>query len=168
MRLWAKIVFLAVLTCGSAHAEKPSEASVRELLVLANSKNLLKTVEAQMDGMMQNMMKTAMKDQAVTEEKQKLIDQFRDKVLAIYKQEMSWEKMEPLFIEIYSNSLSQEDVDGINAFYRSPAGKSFVSKMPTMMQQSFVATQKMMTPLMEKVLAAGKELDEEIHNLDKK
>jgi len=56
--------------------------------------------------------------------------------------------MDPVLVEIYSNSLSQEDIDGISAFYRSPAGKSYVNKLPVIMQQSTNALQKVTTAMM--------------------
>ncbi len=168
MKLWTNLAFLTILVCTTAHAEKPSEASVKELLVLSNSQQVLQNVGAQLDGMTKNMMKTIMKDKPITAEQQKIIDKFQQKIVAIQKQEITWEKLEPVFVEIYSNSLSQEDVDGISAFYKSPAGKSFVSKMPAMMQQSFAAMQKLLVPMVEKMGAAGKEMGEEMQKLETK
>ncbi|MFZ6655063.1 DUF2059 domain-containing protein [Undibacterium sp. TJN19] len=168
MKLWSKLLIAAMLVCGSAHAEKPSEASLKEMLTLTNTQQVLKSVEAQMDGLMKNMMQKAMKDQPLNEQQQKIMDKFRNKVIAIHKQEMTWEKLEPTFIEIYGNSLSQEDVDGIIAFYKSPAGKSYVSKMPVLIQQSMSSMQKMTAPMMEKIAEAAKEMTAEMQNSTQK
>lgn len=167
MKLWSRLFLAGMLVCASAHAEKPTDASVKELLTLANSQQIIRNVEAQMDGMMKSTMKTAMKDQAVNEAQQKVLDKFKDKVLDIHRKEMRWENLEPIFVRIYSNSLTQEDVDGIIAFYKSPAGKSFISKMPVMMQQTTGEMQKLMTPMIEKMLEASKEMTEELHKLEK-
>ncbi|MFZ6770127.1 DUF2059 domain-containing protein [Undibacterium sp. Di26W] len=162
MKLWSKLLLTSLLVFGSAHAETPTEASVKELLIATNTQQMLSAVEAQVDGLMKGMMQKVTKDKPLSEEHQKALDKFREKVIAIRKQEMSWDKLEPIFIEIYSKSLSQEDVDGITAFYKSPAGKSYVSKMPAMMQQSMASMQKLMTPMMEKMMQAGKEMQEEL------
>lgn len=167
MKLWSGLLLSALLACGTAHAEKPTEASVKELLVLTNSQQILKSTEAQMDAVMKNMMKTAMKDQTVNAEQQKIMDKFRDKIITIHKSEMTWDKLEPIFIEIYSNSLSQEEVDGIAAFYRTPAGKAYVSKIPVIVQQSMGAMQKVIAPMMEKMMDASKKMTEELRELEK-
>lgn len=167
MKLWSNLLFISLLACATAHAEKPTEASVKELLVLTNSQQILKSTEDQMEAVMKNMMKTALKDQSISAEQQKIMDKFRDKVMDIHRAEVTWEKLEPIFVEIYSNSLSQEDVDGISAFYRSPAGRSYVSKMPVVMQQSMNAMQKVITPMMEKMFEAAKKMGEELRELNK-
>ncbi|MFZ6719972.1 DUF2059 domain-containing protein [Undibacterium sp. Ji49W] len=168
MKLWSKLLLSALLVCGSAHAEKPTEASLKELLIATNTQQMLVAVEGQMDGMMKNMMQRVTKDKPLNEQGQKALDKFREKVIAVRKQEMSWDKLEPIFIEIYSKSLTQEDVDGIVAFYKSPAGKSYVSKMPAMMQESMSSMQKLMAPMMDKMMQAGKELDEDLAKANKK
>lgn len=167
MKLWSNLLFISLLACGTAHAEKPTEASVKELLVLTNSQQILKSTEAQMEAVMKNMMKTALKDQSISADQQKILDKFRDKVMDIHRAEVTWEKLEPIFVEIYSNSLNQEDVDGISAFYRSPAGRSYVSKMPVVMQQSMSAMQTVITPMMEKMFEATKKMGEELRELNK-
>ncbi|MBI3727917.1 MAG: DUF2059 domain-containing protein [Burkholderiales bacterium] len=168
MKLWSNLLFISLLACGTAHAEKPTDASVRELLILTNSQQILKSTETQVDGIMKNMMKTALKDQAISEDQQKILDKFRDKVIGIHKAEMTWEKLEPIFIEIYANSLSQDEVDGIATFYRSPAGKAYVGKIPVIVQQSLGAMQKMITPMMDKIIEASKKMTEELRELDQK
>ncbi|MES2038019.1 MAG: DUF2059 domain-containing protein [Pseudomonadota bacterium] len=168
MKLWSSLLFTALLACGTAHAERPTEASVKELLILTNSQQILKSTEAQVDGIMKNMMKAALKDQVVSADQQKILDKFRDKVVDIHKIEMTWEKLEPIFVEIYANSLNQEEVDGIAAFYRSPAGKAYVSKVPLIVQQSLVAMQKVITPMMDKMIEASKKMAEELRELDHK
>lgn len=168
MKLWSNLLFATLLACGSAHAEKPTVASVKELLVLTNSQQMLKSTEVQMERVMKDMMKAAMKDQPVNAEQQKIMDKFRDKVMDIHRSEVTWEKLEPILVEVYSNALSQEDIDGISAFYRSPAGRSYVSKMPVVMQESMNAMQKVMTPMMEKMFEAAKKMGEELRELAQK
>lgn len=168
MKQWSSLLFTALLFCSTAHAEKATEASVKELLVLTNSQQILKNTEAQINDVMKNMMKAALKDQAINADQQKILDKFRDKVVDIHRTEMTWEKLEPIFVEIYANSLSQEEVDGIAAFYRSPAGKAYVSKIPVIVQQSLGAMQKVITPMMDKMMEASKKMAEELRELDQK
>lgn len=168
MRIPVILLLATVFAMGQAQAAKPTEASIKEILALANTQSLLKNVEAQVDGITKNAMQQSMKGKPATPEQQQLMDKFQSRVMAIYQETMSWDKLEPLMIEIYGNSLTQEDVDGIIAFYKSPAGLSFIGKMPLIMQHSMLTMQKMITPMQEKISQAGKEFSEEMKNLEKK
>jgi len=89
MKLWSGLLFSALLACGTVHAEKPTEASVKELVVLTNSQQILKNTEAQVDAVMKSMMKMAMKDQTVNADQQKITDKFRDKIIDIHRTEIT-------------------------------------------------------------------------------
>lgn len=145
-----------------AEATKPSVDSIKEVFALTNSRAMLVNVQSQMDGMMKSMMQQSMKDQTVNAAQQKVLDKFQEKIVAIQKEELNWDKMEPMFLEIYSNSLTQEDVNGMITFYKSPAGQSFINKMPIIMQQTMIAMQKMMVPLMEKMKVVSQEFSEDM------
>ncbi|MBI3286233.1 MAG: DUF2059 domain-containing protein [Burkholderiales bacterium] len=167
MRILLSFMLATALMAGQAQAAKPTEASIKEVFALANTQALITSVEGQVDGMTKNAMQQALKDQPATPQQQKALDKFQARMMAIFKETMSWDKLEPMFVEIYSTTLTQEDVDGIIVFYKSPAGQSFISKMPVIMQHSMGMMQKMMTPMQEKIMQAAKEFGEEMDKLDK-
>jgi uncharacterized protein len=55
---------------------------------------------------------------------------------AMLREEMTWDKLRPVYVQIYQESFTQEEIDGLIAFYESPAGFAFVEKMPFVMQKS--------------------------------
>jgi hypothetical protein len=57
---------------------------------------------------------------------------------------LSWEKMKPLYVKIYSETLTEEELDGSIAFYRTPVGQSLLKKMPLIMQKSMSSVQGLM------------------------
>lgn len=67
---------------------------------------------------------------------------FLGQVKAFVGQSFSWESLEPEFIDIYAHELSDADLDGILAFYRSPAGEDLVAKTPVMLQQASAVAQQ--------------------------
>lgn len=171
MKNTIKLMALALLLSSSqvfAQAGKPSVDSIKEVFALTNSRAMLINVQSQMDGMMKNMMQQSMKDQTINAAQQKVLEKFQAKVIEIQKEELSWDKMEPMFLAIYGNALTQDDVDGMIAFYKSPAGQSFINKMPSIMQQTMISMQKMMGPLMEKMKLASEELSEEMKKTEDK
>ena len=104
-----------------------------------------------MDEMMKNAMQQALQGQTVTPKQQKIIDDMQTKTVAVLKEELNWESLEPLYIQIYSESFSQEEIDGMLAFYETPAGQALIKKMPVVMQKSMVEMQKRMGTLMQKL-----------------
>jgi len=69
--------------------------------------------------------------------------------------------MRPLYIQIYQETFTQEEIDGLIAFYKSPAGVAFVDKMPVVMQRSMSIMQSRIAPMMEKMKAAMQQAADE-------
>lgn len=47
--------------------------------------------------------------------------------------EMSWAKMKPQYVRLYVETFDQDEVDGLLAFYATPAGQAMINKMPIVM-----------------------------------
>lgn len=171
MKKTIKLLAITLLLCSSqvfAQALKPTAESIKEVFALTNSRAMITSVQSQIDGMMKTTMQQSMKDQTINAAQQKALDKFQEKIIGIQKEELNWDKMEPLFIEIYGNALTQEDVDGMIVFYKSPAGQSFIKKMPEIMQQTMISMQKMMVPFIEKMKLVSQELSEEMNKAEEK
>jgi hypothetical protein len=54
---------------------------------------------------------------------------------------MSWKKMEPEFITLFSSVYTVEELKAIVAFYKSPAGQSMLRKQPILMKRSMEIAQ---------------------------
>ena len=63
---------------------------------------------------------------------------------AMFKEELSWKVLEPMFLKIYRESLTQYEVDGMVDFYKSDAGKALALKMPLIMQKTMQSMQERM------------------------
>ncbi len=59
-----------------------------------------------------------------------------------------------MFTEIYQESFSQEEIDGLIAFYASPAGRAYIDKMPLVMQKTMTVMQSRMPAMIERMRAA--------------
>ena len=57
-------------------------------------------------------------------------------------------------VKLISLLFTQEEIDGLIAFYESPAGATFVEKMPVVMQKSMSIMQSRAATVMEKMNAA--------------
>lgn len=54
-------------------------------------------------------------------------------------------------------AVTKVEIDGLIAFYASPAGQAFINKMPVVLQKSMAISQSLMQSLMPKMSAAMKE-----------
>jgi uncharacterized protein len=53
--------------------------------------------------------------------------------------------------KVYTDTYTEEEIDGILAFYKSPAGKAFIQKMPEVMQRSMPVMMQMMSDLQPQI-----------------
>ncbi|MFZ6751128.1 DUF2059 domain-containing protein [Undibacterium sp. Ren11W] len=144
---------------------RPSDESIKKVFELTKTSEMLKSLEGQMEMLTKNMMQQALKGETISPEEQKVLDNFREKVAVLNKENMSWEKLEPLFVEIYAKTLSQDDITGIINFYQSTAGQSFVNKMPLIMQETMGTVQKLMPPMLEKLKQANQEMLDDLKKI---
>jgi hypothetical protein len=135
----------------SAAGPRASEASIKQLLEVAQARRLIDSVMAQMDGLMQQTIAEATKGQDVPPKVQKEIDKQQAEVTGVMKELLDWNKLEPMYVRIYQKTFSQEEVDGMIAFYKTPAGQAVIGKMPAVMQNTMDEMLQMMAPVMQKM-----------------
>jgi uncharacterized protein len=142
-------LLLALVLCLplSAHADEASRhAKAQELLTLLH-------MDRVMDQMMNNMleqMSTMTKQLGgnnVKPEDQAKIDDFQKKVFQLVESQMGWKVLEPDYVDIYAKNFTDEQLDSILAFYKSPAGSALVEKLPTLTTQGMQLAQTRMTAL---------------------
>jgi hypothetical protein len=129
----------------------PSEASIREILAVTDAKQVVDATLIHIDGLTQKAMQEATKGHSLTSEQQQLIEKNRAQIQSIMKEELAWDKLEPLYIQVYQKSLTQEEVNGMLAFYKTPVGQSVIKKLPLVVQNSMVEMQKRMAPMMQRI-----------------
>jgi hypothetical protein len=129
----------------------PSEASIKQLLEVAQSHKLVDSVMNQMDNLMQQTIAQATKGQQLSPKVQTDIDRRRAELAQIMKELLDWKKLEPMYVRIYQKTFSQQEVDGMIAFYKTPAGQAVITKMPSAMQSTIDEMQGAMGPVMQKM-----------------
>lgn len=63
---------------------------------------------------------------------------------------------------LYAQHFSQEEVDGLIAFYRSPAGEALVNKMPLVMDASVANIQRTMVGIAPRLQAISAQAQKEL------
>ncbi len=146
------ILLLSCASLGHAAGDgKPTEASLHELLEVTHVRTMTDGMFAQMEGAMKTSMQQAAQGQTITPQMQASMDNSAAKSVQFLKGELSWEKLEPMYLQIYGDSFTQSEVDSMLAFYKTPGGQAVINKMPVVMQNSMAAMQQRMGPLMQKL-----------------
>ena len=151
---------LALLLCAPgvlAQEAAPSEASLRELMDVTRARDTIDTMLVQMDGAMKASMQQATAGEPLNQAQRDLVAQMSTDFVALFKEEMAWDKLEPDMLEVYRTSFTQAEVDGMLDFYRSDVGKAVVAKMPVVMQNSMKLTQGRLAAIMPRMQALQKD-----------
>src|SRR5262249_30712907 len=106
------------------------EAKIERLLELTNRQVTMNQVFEQMKAATA----AAIPGNATPEQRAKL-QELQSKILALIKTQMSWEKMRPAYVKACNETFSEEEIDGMLAFYESPAGRAMQEKMPMFMSK---------------------------------
>jgi hypothetical protein len=111
-----------------------------------------------MDTLMQQMMDTVQKQASamalqvtgdtLTPQQQVLRDDFNKKAFALVESRMGWKALEPDILDLYARNFTDDELDAMLAFYKSPAGVSMIAKTPTISAQSSQIALARMTELM--------------------
>ena len=136
----------------------PSEESIRELMKLTQMGTMVDSLTQSLDDSTRQAMRQAMAGQGLSDKQEKIINEMTGQMVAILKEEINPEVLEPAYIEIYKKTLTQQEVDGMIAFYKTDAGKALVTKMPLIMRQA----SDIMMQRMQKLFPRLQQMQEEI------
>jgi hypothetical protein len=141
------VIGVALLWCASpAKADEASKtAKAEELLQLAQGDQMMKMMEPMMKSMM------AQADKDMTAEQRAKAGEMRDKIMALVAASLN--KAKPAMVKVYTDSYTEEEIDGILAFYKSPAGKALLQKMPEVMQRMAPVMIQMMNDMQPEIKA---------------
>ena len=120
----------------AAMAAPASDASIETLLALTKSEAALNTMHAQIEPVMTQSIRQAFGAKSLTAEQQRAVDTAVKRSVEIMRSELSWTSMKPEVVTIYRETFSQDEVDGMIAYYRSPPSMAAVEKLPVVMQRS--------------------------------
>jgi uncharacterized protein len=114
---------------------RPSEQSLKELLELTQTRSIFDNVLSQANDSAVAAISRATQGQTLTDEQKKILSESRTRALALVKQQLNWDALEPSVINAYRDTFTQQEIDAMLKFYRSPSGKAVVSKMPQVMEK---------------------------------
>ena len=138
-------------------APPASPASIKELLDVTNARSLVDNMWGQIERYTNASLRRTLQNKELTPAQQKEFTVLNEKILDSLKKELNWEKLEPLYYEIYSKSFTDEEIKGMIDFYKTPAGQAVLRKMPVVLRETMTAMQERLGPTMARVQETIKE-----------
>jgi hypothetical protein len=143
--------FTLVVCAFSALAAEPTDASVEKLLVLTKAESMMDAVYGSFEQNMRQGMKQATAEKKLTDEQLRVLENAQKKNLESMRKELTWSNFKPMFVQIYKETYDQEEIDGLNTFFSTKAGQTYINKMPVAMQKSMAVVRQRMGPMMSKI-----------------
>jgi uncharacterized protein len=148
-----------------ANDAPPSDESIQELSTLSHRDEVYRGMKSQLDATISSSIKEASQGQAATPERQAVLDRMRAKMVAAFDESFNAEAMQNLTVRIYQATYTQDEVDGLIAFYKTPAGQALINKTPLLMQNSMQEMQALMRPMIQRIKQIKEEGEQEMKAL---
>ncbi|MFA6717444.1 MAG: DUF2059 domain-containing protein [Victivallales bacterium] len=135
-----KILFALSLTAALTLAAAPKDMAEREKLAETLLENLgvrkqIVANFAKIKALHVKIVNKILENASKSEE----VSNFRDKVFAVSNDILSWDTLKKDFIKIYAEAYSLDELQKLNTFFSSPAGRTFIAKTPVL-QRKLVST----------------------------
>jgi len=151
-----------VAAAGDAQA---SDASILEMLQVMDAEQLVAGLKEQVNAMVSASMQQALRGKKITPDVQAVIGRMQTKMLATADQMLSWDVLKPIYLRTYRQSFTQDEMDSIIAFYKTPGGQALIKKMPTVMKNAFGEILAMIAPMQQKFQQIQREALDELNAL---
>jgi len=149
------------LSAATALAAPPSDADIERLLKASRAQSMLNAILPQMEEMQRQQFEQITSGKDLSAEQKAEVQRIQSRTNEIVRKALAWEGMRPLYIDVYKQTFSAEDVRAMAKFYESPAGKNLLDKTPLLMQNLMGAIQKKIIPMMEELQTELKESTKE-------
>lgn len=155
MQRWVVVLVLALAVAPCvAHADEASKrAKVEELVSVMHMDRMMDQMMEAVKGQTEQMMQQQPGADSMTPEQKKIVTDYQAKAMQIVIDSMGWKAMEPQFVTLYAQNFTEDEIDGMVTFYKSPTGQAVLNKMPQLMSSAMQLTQSRMVDVQPKLKA---------------
>lgn len=153
---------LGIVISIPAFAQPASKDSIKQLLKITKSEQFLGQMSPQISNMMHSSIQKFTQGKQLTTKQELALVNYSQELGKIMQEELTWAKLEPEMIKIYAEEFTQEEIDGMIQFYKTPVGQSTIDKMPIVMQKSMQVGYKQMDAITPKIMQAAEKFAKEM------
>ncbi len=143
---------LCVVSPASARADDASkDAKIEELFTLTHSEEMVPQMTQQMMAQARQMMLSSSQQMHLPPEAMSRVEETQKRMMALINERISWQKLRPVLAKVYRDTYTEDELQGIVDFYKTPAGQAMLKKTPLLVQNMMQATQGMMGDMMTEI-----------------
>ena len=139
--------------------EESKTESVEHLVDLMAMDHMVESIYAQMGGVVHKM-RSQMRIENPDQEE--ILNKYAELIDDLMRNEVSWEKMQPIVVQIYEANLTKKEIDDMIAFYSTDTGRALIHKMPGLNEQSIIASQQLVGNMLPKLRVLDAQMRAEI------
>ena len=164
------LLLLVWVSSGFTQDIDPKVAAAKEFVALFEMEKSYDNVFAQIAQNETLMFEEEFADVEIPEEVLASMQEANQKSAEVIQKKFPWKRMEAMFVEIYTDVFTLEELQGLVDFYKTPAGQKFISKQTELSMATMQKMRQFMTEIMpeiKKELAPYKEkLKEKMEKLE--
>lgn len=163
MRCWIAIFVLALAVVPCARADEASKrAKVEELITVMHMDRMMDQMMEMVKSQAEQAMQQAPGANSLTSEQKQIVADYQAKTLQIVIDTLGWKSLEPEFVTLYTENFTEEEIDGMVTFYKSPTGQAVLNKMPQLMTAAMQLAQSRMVDVQPKLKALTEDLTKQL------
>jgi hypothetical protein len=149
----------------SANDQPPSDESIQALRSLTHEQESFDLVRPQLDAMISASMSKMSRGVAMTPQRQAILDRMHQKYLAAFDEYFNDTELQSITQRVYQATYTQDEIDGLIAFFKTPSGQALINKKPLMVQELFKEMQALTQPMMQRMNQIGADAEREMKAL---
>lgn len=131
MNRFAAVLVLTLTLPLAARADEASHrAKAEEMMTLLHTQRMVEQISGNITKQV-DQAATSVAGTSPTPATQAKVDNFKKQADKLIDAQLGWDAMKPGFLDVYVKNFTEEQLDAIIAFYKSPAGSALLDKMPT-------------------------------------
>jgi hypothetical protein len=148
-------------TAQTVKAPDPVKAALIEELIVAlkaeqNQQQMIQTVyasmQAQMNQALDSQLKSGGNGSPEDPEKRRRVaadvQDFQRRLFALMTAHMSWQTMKPMYVAMYDETFTVDELRPLVLFMKSPAGQAYIDKMPALVGNTMKHVQQAVGEMM--------------------
>ncbi len=154
-------ILLGLAIAGSAQAAPPTAAQIERLLDVMDAQ---KVVDQMIPAMMQqsrSLVEQQLAGSKATDADRSRVQRLLASQEATMRDMLAWDKLKPIYISVYTSTMTADEILAMTRFYESPEGRSVMQKMPQVIQRTMQEMQPIAESAMQKMMS---DLDAELSN----
>ncbi len=159
LRVAFVILFSTILFIPSAQSQNADKSAlVEELITTMKLEQNVPEIVRQMDAYVTSQVEQALNGLQMSPADRRRANEdlqvFTKRLLTLTTDALAWEKIKPLYVRVYSDTFSTEELQGALAFFKTPAGQAWNAKTPALASAMMQGTQERMaalTPVVQKM-----------------